>query len=344
MKKLGMLLLLTSTAVLSGCWGEKQIEQQKEEELTVTAKEKKSEYIYPLTGETSDSAPQHRAAAIVINNHPKARPQTGLADADLVYEVLAEGNVTRFLAFYQSEQPEIAGPVRSARDYFIELAKGYESLFIAHGYSPEARDMLFNGDIDQVNGIQNDGTIFKRDPSRVAPHNSYAELEGIYEKADESGFELNVPPDSLSFLTKSEVKELTGQAADRVQVNYSEQAAFQVEYQFNSKSGSYERYAGGQKAMDRETGEAIQAKNILIIEADHRVIDAEGRLDIDLTSGGDAYFLQDGWVQSVEWSNVRGRILPFKEENSLGFIPGKTWINIIPASKGLTKMVNLENN
>ena len=96
----------------------------------------------------------------MVNNHPLARPQSGLNKADIVYEIFAEGNVTRFLAIFQSEQPEKIGPVRSARDYYIELAKGYDSLYIAHGNSPEAKKMLDNGYIDNLNGLYYDGTLF----------------------------------------------------------------------------------------------------------------------------------------------------------------------------------------
>ncbi|HWJ80121.1 MAG TPA: DUF3048 domain-containing protein, partial [Niallia sp.] len=98
--------------------------------------------IYPLTGLPSKKESTDRAVSVMINNHPKARPQTGLADADIVYEALAEGEVTRFLAIFQSSKPEKIGPIRSSRDYYIELAKGYDSLYIAHGYSPEAKKML----------------------------------------------------------------------------------------------------------------------------------------------------------------------------------------------------------
>ena len=81
-----------------------------------------------------------RAVAVMVNNHPAARPQSGLNKADIVYELLAEGDVTRFLAIFQSEQPDNMGPVRSARDYYIELAKGFDSLYIAHGNSPDAEE------------------------------------------------------------------------------------------------------------------------------------------------------------------------------------------------------------
>src|SRR5690625_7813177 len=69
----------------------------------------------------------------MINNHPAARPQSGLSQADIVFEMLAEGNMTRFLAFFQSEQPEVVGPVRSAREYYFDLAEGYDALYVYHG-------------------------------------------------------------------------------------------------------------------------------------------------------------------------------------------------------------------
>ncbi len=91
-----------------------------------------------------------RAVAVMINNHPKARPQSGLNKADIVYEILAEGDITRFLAVFQSEKPANIGPIRSARDYYIELAKGFNALYIAHGYSPEAKKMLEQGYVDNL--------------------------------------------------------------------------------------------------------------------------------------------------------------------------------------------------
>ncbi|WP_374701220.1 DUF3048 domain-containing protein [Thalassobacillus sp. C254] len=73
-----------------------------------------------------------------MNNHPEARPQSGLQHADVVYEVLSEGAVTRFVAIYQSQQPVRIGPVRSARGYHINLANGFDAFFVTHGWSPEA--------------------------------------------------------------------------------------------------------------------------------------------------------------------------------------------------------------
>ena len=150
----------------------------------------------------------------MINNHPAARPQSGLNKADIVYELLAEGDVTRFLAIFQSEQPDNVGPVRSARSYYIELAKGFDSLYIAHGNSPDAKEMLDSGYIDDLNGLYYDGTLFKRASFRKAPHNSYITYDNILKGANQKGYEMEKAPSSLTFLTEDEVKELSGEEAN----------------------------------------------------------------------------------------------------------------------------------
>src|SRR5699024_7767282 len=83
------------------------------------------------TNEKNDT--NRKAKAVMVSNSNGARPQTGLSQADIVFEMLAEGNVTRFMAIYQSEEPEIVGPVRSAREYFFTLADNYDALYIYSG-------------------------------------------------------------------------------------------------------------------------------------------------------------------------------------------------------------------
>ncbi|HZG72092.1 MAG TPA: DUF3048 domain-containing protein [Chondromyces sp.] len=341
MKKL-LLLLLAGAFVLAGCGGNGKVESLREE-LEPSAEEQDILYPTPLTGLMTNKKPSSRAVAVVINNHPTARPQTGLQQADLVYEVLAEGNMTRFLAIYQSEQPKKAGPVRSARDYFIELADGYDSLFIAHGYSPEAKDLLESGEIDQLNGIAYDGEFFKRDATRVAPHNSYVSFKGMLDEAEKKGYETERAPNGLFFLTQPETEALTGKRAEDITITYSDHPSFHTQYVYMPEEKKYKRLTGGEPDIDRETKAPIEMENILIVEADHHIIDEQGRLEIDLVSGGKGYFIQNGFLNEVEWSNVNGRILPYKDGKPLGFIPGRTWVNIIPASRGLSEMVDVAN-
>lgn len=292
------------------------------------SKNEKSE-LNPLTGiQSSDNA--HRAVAVVISNHPSARPQTALEKADIVYEILTEGGITRFLAIYQSEYPDKAGPVRSARDYLVELSKGYDALFLAHGYSPEAQEMLLSGEVDQVNGIQHDGDVFKRDPSRKAPHNSYVDMKEAFHVAEEKGYSLNDAPSRLAFLSKKDAASLTGDPAEAFFIRPSSNDLFESRYEYDGDQ--YRRTIDGAE---------IKADNVFVIEADHRVVDAKGRLDIDLTSGGDAFLFQEGVMNLVKWRNQDGRIVP-NTESGPAFVTGKTWIHVVPASRGLNKAVKAE--
>jgi outer membrane murein-binding lipoprotein Lpp len=311
--------IIVAAVLLGGCASSQPVNNSKQSDIS------------PLTGvESTDT--DRRAVAVVISNHPAARPQTSLEEADIVYEMLTEGGITRFLAIYQSEYPEFAGPVRSARDYFVELAVGYDSLFLAHGYSPEAKEMLFDGKVDQLNGIQ-DGDVFKRDAARQAPHNSYVYFEEAMEMAKEKAYNVDSSPVQLSFLTKNEEESLNGEPASTVVIHSSKNESFDAIYEYDEESESYNRTIDGAD---------MKADNIFVVEADHRVVDAAGRLDIDLTSGGDAFLIQRGIMNMVKWQNNNGRIVPYTESGA-ALKTGKTWIHVVPASRGLNKAVNVEN-
>ncbi len=120
----------------------------------------KPTYIAPLTGLPVDHGINHRVIAVMVNNHSKARPQSGLNQADMVYEILAEGMITRFLAVYHSQEPEIVGPIRSIRPYYLDIMKGLDALIVHAGASDEADAMLKKGSLPDVDGLVGRGNIF----------------------------------------------------------------------------------------------------------------------------------------------------------------------------------------
>jgi hypothetical protein len=297
-------------------------------------------YHYPLTGVGSEAATNSRAVAVMVNNHPKARPQSGLNKADIVYELLAEGDVTRFLAVFQSEKPENIGPVRSARDYYVELAKGLDALFIAHGYSEEARKMLENGYVDNLNGMVYDGTLFKRSSDRQAPHNSYITYDNVLKGASDKKYAMDQSPPAFKFLSEDDRKTVTGEEAKSVMVSYSSGSTFDSIYEFDASIGKYKRYSDGVETVDYVTKEPILLDNLFIIETTHVVINAVGHKEIDLKSGGSGYLLQMGKVMEVEWKNDNGLIVPIKNGEVVPFVQGKTWVNVIPTNPGLQSSVS----
>ncbi len=296
--------------------------------------------VYPLTGIRTDEEVTNQPIGVVINNHTSARPQSGLSQADIVYEVLAEGDVTRFLAIYQSEKPEIIGPVRSARDYYIDLSKGFNSFFVAHGWSPEAKNLLQAQVVPNMNGIEYDGILFWRDNTRVAPHNSYISYKNIKKGADNLGIKLESSVQSISFLTEDEMKDIQGAEAMNVRVAYSQREMFAAVYQYNEQTEKYDRYSNNEQTVDRETKNPVSLDNVFIVETAHSVIDDVGRKKIDVTSGGKGLLLQKGKAFEVEWENQDGRIIPLLDGKPVGLVPGKTWINVIPTNPGIAGAVS----
>ena len=331
--------------LFSGCSHKEKVKEPEKKEKTVenvdeeNVEEPQISYTFPLTGMVSDTEPNKRAIAVMINNHPKARPQSGLAKADMIYEILAEGDVTRFLAVFESEEPANIGPVRSARDYYIELAKGLHALYIAHGYSPEAKKMLNRNYVDNLNGMVYDGTLFKRSKERKAPHNSYITYENILKGAKQKQYSMTILPPSLQFLSEEETKQITGNEANSVEISYSKSGISDSSFEYDASLGKYKRFSGGKQTVDYETNEPVLLDNIFIIETVHQFIDSYGRRDIDFTSGGKGYLLQKGKVNEVNWENRDGLIVPVKNGAEVKLVPGKTWINVVPTKPGLGQSV-----
>jgi hypothetical protein len=347
MKSKAITFLIAACLLMAGCKNEENVKPKAQTETTQktvehTEKEHFS-HTFPLTGMGTNEDSGGRAVAVMINNHPKARPQTGLSKADIVYEMLAEAEVTRFLAVYQSEKPKKVGPVRSARDYYVQLAKGLNALYIAHGYSPDAKALLKQGYVDNLNGMDYDGSLFKRASFRRAPHNSYITFENIEKGAAKISYDMNTRPQAFPFLSENQLKDLPGNPAASVNISYGSKI-FNVRFEYDEALGKYKRFSDGAQTVEYEDKTPVLLDNIFIIEAPHKVIDHKGRREINLKAGGKGYLLQKGKMNEVEWQNKNGRIIPVKNGVVSGFVPGKTWVNIMPDQPGLSGSVAFEKN
>ncbi|MFJ7639771.1 DUF3048 domain-containing protein [Peribacillus sp. NPDC097206] len=338
MKK--FLFIMIAMLLLVGCSAKDKTEEDQQDE-SVMKDTDGSSGVFPLTGISTDGEKKRRAVAVMINNHPQARPQSGLSEADIVYELLAEGDITRLLAVFQSETPDQIGPIRSARDYYIELAKGLDCLYVCHGNSPEAKTMLDKGYVDNLNGLYYDGTLFQRTTDRKAPHNSYTSFENIEKGAKEKGYELTGAPEPFAFLTEEEAKGLQGDAALNIDVVYGD-ASSNVHYEYEKAEEKYTRYSNGEQTVEYQSKKPVLLDNIFIIEAAHQVVDDKGRRKIDLKSGGKGYLLQKGKINEVEWVNKDDRIIPVINGKEVGLVTGKTWVNVIPNQPGIDKNVSFD--
>ncbi|AYC30304.1 DUF3048 domain-containing protein [Paenisporosarcina cavernae] len=347
MKKLGIglfVVLLIATGCNKKEETEKPVVAPIEEEVVIdepAAEEPEMlPYVEPFTGVRVENEPTTRPVLVTINNHPDARPQSGIADADMVYEMIAEGGVTRFLALFQSELPEEIGPVRSARDYFIEIAKGLDAFYVAHGYSPDAQRLLRAGVVDNINGMQYDGSLFTRSSERRAPHNSYTSANQILDGFDRTNAEKEIretPP--YSYYDSAEGAKI-GDLASVIDVRYGGSEAFHNMYTYDPVLHTYERKSGGILTTDKATLEKVALSNVIFFEVNHSTIDKAGRQQLDLTSGGQAYLFQAGVMKEVEWQSIDGVLVPMDDGLPAKLVPGKTWIHLIPSKPGLESMVS----
>ncbi len=336
-----MLFALCSILLLTACNDEKdKAVQDERDDVEEAGVAEKLPYTTPFTGEAVAEEPVLRPILVTVNNHPDARPQSGIAYADVVYEMLAEGDVTRFLALYQSQLPSNIGPVRSARSYFIDIAEGLDAFYIAHGYSPEAKSMLSSGVVDNINGMQYDGTLFKRSSERKAPHNSYIEGGDITAAAEKVGASLVYQKKiSYSFYEEQDSVKI-GLDANQVAMNYGKNTTFNSVYTYHKESNTYGRQSANKDTVDYLTGEPVALSNVLFFEMAHRTIDREGRREIDITSGGKAYVVQQGMLREVNWKNRDGLLVAVEDDGSdVKLVAGQTWIHFVPTSPGLASSV-----
>ncbi|MES9682897.1 lipoprotein YerB [Bacillus sp. AFS001701] len=338
-----ILSIIVISMLLVGCkHGEKSVKTVKNDDKNpsnehVIDKGEIDTVYAPLSGLPISQASEQRPVAVMVNNYYLARPQSGLSNADVVYEILAEGDITRFLAIFQSNIPEKIGPVRSARDYYINLANGYHALFICHGNSPKAKQMMDSGMIDALNGLIYDGTLFKRDKTRKAPHNSYILKEGIEKGVVQRHYSYSEKVTPLDFTQKDLVFDNSWKNAGEVFIKYSHDARNNVTYKYSNSTKQFQRVQNGIVAKDALNGKELQIKNILVVEATHKIIDSYGRRSIDIEHGGKGYYIVDGKYMNIQWRNVDGRIIPFTLDGTeIKLSPGQTWINFVPFLKDVT--------
>ncbi|WP_316503374.1 MULTISPECIES: DUF3048 domain-containing protein [Paenibacillus] len=295
-----------------------------------------------LTGLPVATAPLPRPLAVMINNAPAARPQSGLTNADILYEVLAEGGITRLIAVYQSA-PDIAkiGPVRSIRPYLIDIGESYGAVTAHAGGSPDAYAILQRQHKDDLDEIGRAGAFFWRDKSRKAPHNLYTSLDKLRAGIAKLGYGDAKNTPGYTFLKEGEQPE-KGENAAGFTVHYLLKS-YTVSYKYDSASGVYGRLMNGKPHTDLGTGKPVTAANVIVMEANHKVLDDVGRLSVNLEQGGRAMLFQRGQALSGRWARGAGDIIRFvKDGKEAPLVPGVTHILIVPASPPLDSHITVD--
>lgn len=293
------------------------------EEEEVEKKELK--YRAQLTNVATEKDVNKRPYAVFIENSPQARPQSGLDKADIVYEVLAEGAITRFIAIYQSQAPEMIGPIRSAREYMLDIAIDYDAYIVHAGGSPGALSRIQREQLPSISEISQ-GQYFTREKFRKAPHNVYSNLSLLEQGAIARNYRQSYLLPTIPFVADD--VETRGQDTKEVVIPYS--SGYQVKYIYDEHTKSYHRFINNQPHNDYTTNQQLRAKNVLIAYAKHSVLDKEGRLNINLKTSGKGHVLQNGKSQEVTWRYDNGLMRFYVSGKEVPLYAGNTWIQVVP--------------
>ncbi len=261
--------------------------------------------------------------AVVIENSPDARPQSGLAEAGVVFEAMVEGSITRFLALYQEQNPKQIGPLRSVRRNHIDWYVGFDAALAHVGGSPVALNRIRNQGLRDLDQFQNP-EAYRRVNTRFAPHNMYSDRASLLKVHEKRGYNSS---DYTGFARKAP-EPADNPDATQIDVAISG-PRYNVRFDYDSESNTYKRFMGGVPHVDEQSNKQIQSEVVVVMVADYR---RDGIYSVYSAIGsGTAFIFQDGTVVKGTWEkrsakeNVR-----FGDENGapIGLNPGQTWITL----------------
>lgn len=270
---------------------------------------------------------------VMIENSLDARPQSGLSQASVVFEAIAEGGITRFLALYQDTQPDNIGPIRSARPYYEQWALGFDAGYAHVGGSPEALADLKSWNVRDLDQFYNGGS-YHRISSRQAPHNVYSGVPTLVQLETAKGY------GSSSFTgwarkADAAAKQPTARTVDLAISG----PLYNVHYDYDAATNSYKRSEGGTPHIDANSGAQISPKVVIALVLPYS-LESDGYHSSYTTLGsGQAYIFQDGMLTIGQWSKAdTASQLSFSDAagHPLELNAGQTWLSAVGAATKVT--------
>ena len=300
----------------------------------------------PLTGEPIDSdISSIRPYAIMLNNIKVALPQCGISKADILYEVLAEGNITRFEAIFSGiDGVGAIGSMRSSRPYYIEIALSYDAIYVHAGGSEQAYSDISSKGVNNIDGVRGaySSEIFYRDPNRQQygiEHSLFTSSDKVIAGTQKLGYETTHSGTFDYGLEFTETPELSSSAASAATVNVSFEGIKDTGFTYSSDTGLYTAAEYGSNLIDGTTNEAVTFKNLLVLYSDTKILDDYGRRAFDLEGTGTGLFIINGKSVPIKWNHAgTGSCFTYTLEDGtpLQLGVGKTYIGIVPSGSTIT--------
>lgn len=293
-----------------------------------------------LTGEpVASSIGRRRPIAVMLGNSQTACPQSGIGNAGVIYEAPVEGNMTRLMGIFETyDSLEKIGSVRSCRDYYLFYANEFDAVYAHFGQAAYALQYLDQHIVDNLNGLNLDGSVYFRTTDRQAPHNAYASGATLTQGIQSFGYRQEYKDGYTGhYRFAAEGTETLldgGTTANIVHLDcYGDNRPW-FEYDGNTKK--YNRFQFGGPQVDELTQEQLSCDNIILQYSDCQAYDANGYLNINTTSGGAGKYITRGkaidirWEKDGEWGITR-----YYDSNGqeIQLNKGKTWVEIVVNEK-----------
>jgi hypothetical protein len=298
---------------------------------------------YPLTGlPMTDAdlaqAQRHRPVAVMIDNNDAFNAPVGLDRADMVFEALVEGGITRFVAVYDSQDAGTIEPVRSARTPFLAWVLEFDALYahVGRAESPGPADSgqqiadLKIADLDMEGGPTPVPEAYQRDPTREAPHNVVTSTGALRAAAALRGYD-RAPKLGEWHFAASNVTDAALPAAATINLDFGPIAASHPSWTWDEAHGLYVRSTDGVVQADGATHQPLTATNVVVMHARNYVADSNGHVLIDNVGQGPAEVYIGGRVISGTWrkaDNASRTRFYDSAGNEISFRPGNTWIEV----------------
>ena len=267
---------------------------------------------------------------VIIENSIPARPQSGLSQAEVVFEAIAEGGITRFLALYQQNKPKLLGPVRSIRGYYIDWASGFDASIAHVGGPGDALARMRDGKHKDMDEFLNTQT-FWRSKNRYAPHNVYTNFTILSALGSSKGWNSS----NFEGFSRKEDSPAKEKNATQIQVNISG-FSYNSTYVYQENCNCYLRSQAGVTHTDAD-GTQISTKTLIVLKMENKLAVDRYHNTYRNIGSGVAIVFQDGVVQEVKWvksSEGSPLILQNNDGSNFKINRGQSWIVAVGNSTG----------
>jgi hypothetical protein len=290
-------------------------------------------YYSPLTGSlvNDEAATKQAVTAIMIENSPDARPQSGLKQSGVVFEAIAEGGITRFLTLHQQDKPQLIGPVRSLRMYYVDWLAPFNASVAHVGGSAAALAEVRNGSYRDIDQFFNSATYWRAN-DRYAPHNVYTSFERLDALNQAKGYTQS----TFTGFSRIDGKASDAPNATSIAMTISG-PLYNSSYTYDKATNTYIRSQAGAPHVDREDGQITPSVVIALKVNMTKILEDGYRESITTTGTGEAVIFQNGTAQTATWHKAdRASQLSFTDAagKDVPLVRGQTWISAIPNGSG----------